>query len=1847
MSFDFNPQPVTDEGINLNPQSPALPEQTINDRAARADYALGQDSPGHAVLKDEFTQGNEGRIREMAARGADNAFKQQKLDMVNTALSKGASLSPEEMQTLVSVGTTPEANPNTVLEDKFARNVVTAGVVGDPGKNLVFQSAFEKEPDKTNENTQLSMAAVSRKQQARDILEQTQAAHDSLPWVAIPSMGIGSADQQDKVGDLAKSVLSLGMAQYVNQRNLLTEDPIQTEGAWLPGSNKAAQISYLYRLPHAQFKDALMAAAGPGSELFKKSPSDALDFVKAAVQFSSSDAYVDNLFGIINVGSLVPGGAVVRAFGRFGRSGETAFNAGLKTAEEVLKASSTPVNAAKKANSPALQSGIQAVDSVLSQSSKPPTPSYYVPEAAAKNFGSFSVKNGKPVFQKADGAFVDVSRTPQPGHTQITPTEPTTFNQYTNKQGTFDFAQTAEGTQVEGRKTVFTDQKGYETLSQVLDEANHAKSSASGTSQRFQIMEDDKGNLFVGDRDKGGKAVPKSKVKVSTEPTEGSYPIHLPEGNDPHMFEDFGSPIEQVKKNYKSQNYKIGATIASQEDLDARTALADITKSQGYTHPQEVLSKMGQHDVAAQVGAEEAIAKEATNTAPLQDPDAVSRAVPSIAQPRPYFDGGASLSWRRMGELVNEFKAVLGGTRVERLTPTAYNEALNVAQNVVKTKYNRLSADSIRDQVTHWDAMTNTYAVETKIGLPNGDMFASRDQAVHYKNLQYRMGSSAEVKQEGTSYYLSHIQHVDETQTAARQALVIGNETPQSLVNVAIGRIKSAASTLSRFQMEQRATATHAQSYLRAALDTEAEKLSVLHKGFTQAEKHELNDILIHNRDYIPPTGAKDRGFFYNSQHDFDVAFQQRFGHTATAEQWEAYEHYTRLSDVDWLLRESEVYRDKARQGVRNYRFSFTNREGQKVQTEFMSGKEVPDFNPMVHPNANVYVLPDNIFTTKNDLKDASAKSKLITDKLKSGEYKIVQVYDPRSKPLNPTTGIKDDIHFVVTNKFDEKAIQFGENVEYRPGGHVIYLDQHYLKQPQIGPGTNGAMTHFGDVSLKAFSTRREAEFWGERYNIAREHLLNNRQAAFDAYVAGNLPETPAQLRRMFADGTFNLEHPFMYTHAGRDTLQSNEKFLMSHPEFQGLKDTFSAYNMKQTQDSAFLADRGAQLNTIEKAGTAANPIYNNVPAPLMDPYSALQKGMSQIVQARWMTDIKHMAAESWIQEFGHFFDQSKLPIERLRLNPWYYINHLDAVDRGKMLSNPEAYAAMKTARANILRFVGAKDEVGGMMDALNAAIVDKIAGRLGDKTAVNAEQTYLPFIKNVPQYMRRATFDLVDGLGNIVQLFQQAVGATHSFAVSPKNAFHSVTMSALGRRMARTEDAAIHDRFLDIAASMGWDRNDAKAAFDAWRETGVHNVGGEVTQLSELDNPTLFKTTFGKIIDKGRYFFTKGEQINRDVAFFTAFRDWRDMNAGRVVDNRARTEIMGRFDTLYLNMSRASNTFYNEGVLAIPTQFWTWNARFAEQMLTFGAGKQLTIAEKSRVMALNSLLWGVPSALGGATLGVIPYANYDDIRQYALSKGINVHDKVFQAFSEGVPNMLFNAFTGHETSFHRFAPNADQLRIFKDIQTGKKDWFELAFGASGSMFYKVLASVHPFYAYTMSAFQNDGSFKVKLNDFVNAAEQASGFNNYEKAIIGWNTGKYISKNEQLQTDVDKFESVMLALGLDPQRVSDAWSMKAIEEARKSSNAKLEKRILEDSAIAFRAAAQGDTSTFNDYMGRVKTWSAMGDFTSKERKGIWKKALHGQDSLVDNVDKMWLNRHPQLQQIPNVQQYFENLQGNR
>lgn len=1870
---DLSTQPQTEQDTSSTPDltapgtPPPLPDTVVEQRARRADLALGQNSPGVPALKDALNSGQEGVVRQQVAGQARAQFQQAKLNTINQLVYSKAPITGEHISALMNMGGTgPGTNPNTAIEDKFGQNYVNTGVIGDPGKNLVFQSAFEKAPEQTHQNIAVAQGMTSRIMQARNFYETMQSAYDQIPW-----FGGDDLTQTNKSGDLIKDIASLGFKNYVLQRNLLTDKSANT--SLLPGTNKLEQIQAYYLLPHDQFLPELQRTLGPGSKLWKESPSAAMDMIRGILSYGTSDAYVDNAMSVANAASLLPVGSGLKVIGRLFRGREVPTLA----VQSALQATQEAATASIPAASPFVEGEAAKAPGMVGTNGPPNR--YFIPKEGFENFpgatpniGTVQVQNNVPRYFSPEGIEHPLSRTPTEGSLPVDIGAPAPINTYANKNGIFNYETTpgsggasGEGsvvagpgakpisyapqeTTVNGQKTIFVDKAGWEKLSQVLDEDKQGQ----------QLLEhpSDPDKYFVADA--AGKRVPNSTVKVSHTPQEGSYPIHLPEGTDKIGFDDFQPRITNLNTGMANKVTFGKAVIGSTEDVEARKALSDIVKSVGETNPQDALSKMGQHEVAAEVGAQTQLHQAINDIIPKTSDD-VRRLLPSLFSPQAWFHNASSLTRDAADRIKQQVlednldiaKALSNPVRVERMTNEALARATQTAKDKVLNdpRWNR-NADAILDQVVHHDLQTNTYRLETKFGNKNGSLFDTSAQAEAHRVFQYRLGPSATVQQEGNQFYLSHMQDLDETFRAMRDGLVVAeNTTPQgpinSFVNWLSGKvlgggklgpsIRSARYTLSDFQNTQRLVATHAGNSMLELMQQIGKPLQALSKN----ERQELERLLVHNRDFEDrSTGKIVRGMFYKSAGEFEQAFFNMTGHMPSEKQLQAYDTFVRINDTDWLLRAYQMHRDKARMGIRNYSVEIPSVDdaGRTItnKTDFFNAKELEAF-PKGAQDANVYVVPQKRMTTK--MSDA-VDDRVMNYHIKQGEWKILQVANPREKPLMNLTGYKDDIHFIVTDAFQDKPLVVGEGLNYNPGGHVINRDPYFLKIPIIGKGFNGRLTHFGDQTFKSFATEREGRMWEQRYNQARDHLVNNREEELqDMFNRGMFPETLPEFKKIYTQGGLNADSkmPFVLTHDARTTLESNAALREQYP---GLAEQWSAYNLSQNWNKDFLPERDMVLKTI--GGQEGQ--WENVNSRLYDPYTALQRGMQQIAHERWMGDYRTTAAESWVAEFWKMFPQNTLPRERLEQNPWYWLlNAPGNLDASLMKTNPEAYTAAMVSRQNIMNFLGVRDEVAATLQGFEQKLIDWLEPKIGSKAAGSLEETILPAIKSAPLYARRAAFRAIDGIFNPIQLWQQGQHILYSTAISPKNGLNGVTAATLSRWYRYTEDEGILNDMFDKAANMGWDRGEIEEAYRAWKASHIHTIGGEQAMLNAVAQPTVFRSGLRTFLDKGNVFFNAGHQMARDTGFFTAYRDWRDANPGVKLDNRAIGDVLSRADDLTMNMTRAANAAYNEGLLSMPTQFWNWNARLFEQML----GKTLTAGEKARILTMYSAMYGIPATLGGATFGgfgILP-TTYDDIRQYAIAHGYNLSNKFIDGLMNGLPEMLGSIITGHHTNTHRYSPDANQLQ---DIVNGKQSAFESLIGAGGGFMGHVALSLYPFAHWAFSALDgHPNDFPLKFSDVGALFQNISSVANATKAYLAFTTGKLYSKNWQLiDNDMDTYESLMTALGMPPMRDNDAFEMKDYLHHMKEAQDEMRPMMLNNWSLGLKASAEGDFQTAADYFTRTKSLAAVTGLSLADQVKLYRQAIQGNSSdLVDNANRQWIEQAPNLRNTPALEMYFKNL----
>jgi hypothetical protein len=111
------------------------------------------------------------------------------------------------------------------------------------------------------------------------------------------------------------------------------------------------------------------------------------------------------------------------------------------------------------------------------------------------------------------------------------------------------------------------------------------------------------------------------------------------------------------------------------------------------------------------------------------------------------------------------------------------------------------------------------------------------------------------------------------------------------------------------------------------------------------------------------------------------------------------------------------------------------------------------------------------------------------------------------------------------------------------------------------------------------------------------------------------------------------------------------------------------------------------------------------------------------------------------------------------------------------------------------------------------------------------------------------------------------------------------------------------------------------------------------------------------KTSNAGMYFFNKGEQITRVTAFGAAARKWGKANKGKsFLSEEARVWISNKEQAYSLNMTNMSRAQVQQGVLRVPTQFYSFMLRAFEGVFV---GKDLTPSERMKLAVMLGPFWG------------------------------------------------------------------------------------------------------------------------------------------------------------------------------------------------------------------------------------------------------------------------------------------------
>jgi hypothetical protein len=590
-----------------------------------------------------------------------------------------------------------------------------------------------------------------------------------------------------------------------------------------------------------------------------------------------------------------------------------------------------------------------------------------------------------------------------------------------------------------------------------------------------------------------------------------------------------------------------------------------------------------------------------------------------------------------------------------------------------------------------------------------------------------------------------------------------------------------------------------------------------------------------------------------------------------------------------------------------------------------------------------------------------------------------------------------------------------------------------------------------------------------------------------------------------------------------------------------------------------------------------------------------------------------------------------------------YFLYHPQYKDN---VADQARLASAKAAQRAIVNFVGASSELSSALNYIGTKLMSSIytTGGQGALHALGKADDLvttagLSSLKDPVAFMRNVAFNSKLGFFNPVQLFVQMQSMAHSLAVSPLHGGQGMAAAVLSRYLVHNPEQI--DTLARVASKLGWKSENFKEMFDAMRTSGIYQVAGEAALRDDVFDPKLFRSTAGWMLDKGAMFFNEGERLVRLTSFATAYHEWRAANKTAELTNRVMGELMNRSDLLSVNMTRASSAAWQSGALAVPTQFFAFNARIAEQFL----GSRLTGAEKARALAVYSGLYGMPVAAGIVTLGTSPIpgipTSYEDIKQEAFKRGIDLSPKYLEIMTEGLLSVGMHMATGREYNVaSRLGPGASTT--FSNLFRNDKSWLDIGLGASGTILQDIWKTTYPFQHAVASVFTDNGDYPVKGSDWMSLARNISTVDLGAKAWGAASYGKWYTKNGTQVGEADGFDAVMAAFGLTPQPVANTFLKVNALEGQQDAQKIYEKDAMQNFRLGMQAGAAGNYNSMQEYFTRARTSMKAGDFQFIEQNRIFQQAIQQNQDLERKINWDLVRKSPASQLPARLDQFFKS-----
>jgi hypothetical protein len=1123
------------------------------------------------------------------------------------------------------------------------------------------------------------------------------------------------------------------------------------------------------------------------------------------------------------------------------------------------------------------------------------------------------------------------------------------------------------------------------------------------------------------------------------------------------------------------------------------------------------------------------------------------------------------------------------------------------------------------------------------------------------------------------------------------EATSLGSKTGfKAMMNATLnfGKFRSAEDTLSLNELIQRKVGTYTQSIFKEWANKEAQyirqvasgvirndpvtgapipywqaKPKALYSKLTGEVKENYNAFvrtLDHARDAKDPDTGKP-GYFFQTPGELNNHYLKYFDRSPTFVEHQAYNAFIRMVEGDRIMREIAEFRNRARVGTEQWSIGARGPKGVMTKSDYFDGIKMKYF-----PGGDdvMMIMGRRIGDERIiNLGGAGIGPRQLEEYRKAveeGRLTVIRVYAPEHKPLRTFSDKAGNEHvrYILTENADSKPMEF-THVNRRGGGHFEYDYDHFLKQANMYhqyenvDGVKGRYrsVYVGDTTFMPLLNRvMGSDIAGKMHEVQRL-LREGDIAGAKAWTEAHLPIEFEKLHDMFKSGRdelgketsplLDLNEPFVVVPKGKTILDMGKDLERRYGK--SFKDAAKSGSDNKQFQVAYNTERESfGIEHLEDIGTQGNPIYKYDPAgsKMVDPITTMNKALNRITQSVFMDDYKIYAVEHWLREAeGHL----KALDGEIQASPfWHFINSKDA-SAFKSGTAPEIINNLLANRYKIQQFIGIPSSADTAIHSAKQALVDwsyqkygpESARSLGQKAITIAPNWMLAHIHDPITFLRSMTFHEKLGLFNPAQMLVQAQTFATILSISPFHGTAGTYAAMLHAWAGMNRSPEILKALDNMATKMNvfgqskWRPGEFLESLKTYEKTGFGNVAGEYANLNTALKTDFVGSDFKSLLNGGLWFFQQGERSQRVGGWHTAFREFREANPTGPITQADIGKILQRADLLTVNMSRASNSMMNSGVLSLTTQFLTYQIRLAELFMS-GSRLGATLAERNlarlRMFTFYSALYGAPSAVG---LSGLPLQ--DSIRQEAIRRGYTPGDNwLSTAVDLGIPTMIAAHLTGgkdlnwQKGNLYNFGDRLGSpgFTQFNDALRSSHPWWQLLAGAAGTTLIDLLTSGSNFWRSMGSMLKQnqDRQFPSKWDDIIDVAKNVSAFNQGWKFATAVTTGNWKAKNEANIGKVSVANAAFMSFfGLSPQEQDNARILSSIREGDVDRQKYIMNEAVKEQRRGYQNQALGNRSEAIKNFTRASTLMDVGGFDTQKRASMYSIATQGQN-MIDDKD---------------------------